>query len=359
MSAATVMTWSDLESWAATVLTRSGLRDHDAATVAASLMFAESRGIGTHGLIRLSTYVERITAGGINSAATVSIAADLKALTVLDADHAPGASSGMVAVALVIERAREFGVACAVARNANHFGASGYFTNQIADAGLLGLALCNTEPVMCAPSGGSPVLGTNPIAVALPIDRGERPQLDMATTTVSQGKLLVAQQADEAIPLGWAVDPAGRETTSASAGLAGALLPSGGPKGFGLAFAVDAILALGGANVSTDVAPLNGDPGTPQRLGHFFLAIRPDADGTLDDYRRRIMGLVQDIHSSGTPGATVRPLVPGEPELQRERAMNGVLAISGPALQAMESLASAWHVPLPAHAGPGVQPPRF
>jgi LDH2 family malate/lactate/ureidoglycolate dehydrogenase len=215
------------------------------------------------------------------------------------------------------------------------------------------MALCNTEPVMCAPSGGFPVLGTNPIAVALPVDRAERPQLDMATTTVSQGKLLIAQQAGESIPLGWAVDPAGRDTTSAADGLAGALLPSGGPKGFGLAFVVDALLALGGANVSTDVAPLNGDPGRRQRLGHFFLAIRADSTGPLDDYRRRIMGLVEAIHSSGTPDAASRPLAPGEPELLRERGMNGVLAVSEPALQEMERLSAAWDVALPASADAG------
>lgn len=361
MRAATLMRCTDLEGWATAVLVRAGLRRQDAATVAGSLMFAESRGIGTHGLIRLSTYVERIGAGGINNAANVSIAADLKALVVLDADHAPGATSGIVAVDLVIERASECGIACAVVRNANHFGASGYFTNRIADAGLLGMALCNTEPVMCAPAGGLPVLGTNPIAVAVPLDRAERPQLDMATTTVSQGKLLIAHQAGESIPVGWAVDTAGRNTTCAADGLAGALLPSGGPKGFGLAFVVDALLALGGANVSTDVAPLNGDPGTPQRLGHFFLAIRADSADPLDDYRQRITDLVEAIHGSGAPDAASRPLVPGEPELSRERGMNGLLEVSEPALQEMERLSAAWDVPLPAptNAGSVAVPPAL
>jgi LDH2 family malate/lactate/ureidoglycolate dehydrogenase len=359
MNAGTEMPTIAMQEWAATVLKRTGLQPVDACTVADNLMFAESRGIITHGLLRLSTYVDRIAAGGINSTPRVTVVTDLKALTVLDADHAPGASSGVFAVDLVIERAQKYGLACAIVRNANHFGASGYFTNRIADAGLVGMALCNTEPVMCAPAGGRPVLGTNPIAVAVPIEWSTRPQLDMATTTVSQGKLIMAQQAGEPIPLGWAVDLMGRDTISAADGIRGALLPSGGPKGFGLAFVVDALLALGGANVSTDVAPLNGDASQPQRLGHFFLAIRADATGSLDDYRQRITALVDAIHGSGTSHTSAPPLAPGEPELARARGANGVLEVSQHTLREMSELAAKWGVPLPSPAGtaPSAVPP--
>jgi LDH2 family malate/lactate/ureidoglycolate dehydrogenase len=337
----------DLEAWARAVLVRAGLEDHDAGVVAASLAFAERRGVASHGLLRLGTYVRRIQAGGINRTAKVRVDADLGALVVLDADDGPGACTGMYATDLAIDRAGRHGIACIIARNAGHFGAAGLFTNRMADAGLVGLAMCNTESVMCAPAGGRPVLGTNPLAVAVPLPADARPQLDMATTTASQGKLLAAAQQGNEIPLGWAVDAMGRPTTSPAEGLAGALLPGGGPKGFGLAFAIDALLAVGGANVSPGVAALSGDPATPQRVGHLFLALRADAAGSLDDYRERIAALVDAVHASGLDPGAPPPMVPGEPELAHERRVSGRIELSEPLRATLEGIGAETGVPLP------------
>jgi LDH2 family malate/lactate/ureidoglycolate dehydrogenase len=314
------------------------LDEDDAQIVAASLIFAEMRGVKTHGLLRLGIYVDRILAGGINGQAKSDIIADLGALVIIDADAAPGAVSGTYACDIAVERARKHGVGCVVIRNGNHFGASAYFTNRIADAGFLGLAACNTESVMSAPGGGRPVLGTNPLAVAVPLPYANRPQLDMATTTVSQGALLVAKANNEAIPLGWAVDVNGQPTTSPIDGLAGALTPAGGPKGFGLAFVVDTLVALAGAKVSPSVTALDADPREPQQLGQFFMAIRADAAESLDGYQERIGALVDAIHNSGIDGH--RPMAPGEPEMARERQSNGKFAVSPSTLEALSSIAA-------------------
>ena len=170
----------------------------------------------------------------------------------------------------------------------------------------------------------------------------------MATTNTSQGRLLIVDQVGGEIPLGWAVDSAGRPTTSAAAGLNGALLPVGGPKGFGLAFAVDALVALAGARVSTEVSALGGDPATPQNLGHLLIAIRADAAQSLDEYRAKIAGLVDAIHAS-SDGLNVPPAIaPGEPELQRERAADGAITISDHVLAELSELAEATGIGLPA-----------
>lgn len=313
-------------SWSATVLEHAGLNAADAQVVAASLVFAELRGVKTHGLLRLSTYVDRIVAGGINGNAKTDIIADLGALVIIDADAGPGAVTGAYACDLAVERAAAYGVGCVIVRNGNHFGASAFFTNRIADAGLLGLAACNTESVMSAPGGGRPILGTNPLAVAVPLPYASRPQLDMATTTVSQGALLVARANNDPIPLGWAVDVNGKPTTSPEEGLAGALTPAGGPKGFGLAFVVDALVALAGAKVSPSVTALNTDPINPQQLGQFFMAIRADAAESLGEYQERISDLVDAIHNSGI-GAD-RPMAPGEPEGIKELHANGTIIVT-------------------------------
>jgi LDH2 family malate/lactate/ureidoglycolate dehydrogenase len=324
--------------WATDVLVGAGLDADDARVVASSLIFAELRGVKTHGLLRLGIYVDRIRAGGINGKAKTDTIADLGALVIIDADAAAGAVSGTYACDIAVERAREHGVGCVIIRNGNHFGASAFFTNRIADAGLLGLAACNTESVMSAPGGGRPVLGTNPIAVAVPLPYTSRPQLDMATTTVSQGALLVAKANNESIPLGWAVDVNGQPTTSPIEGLAGALTPVGGPKGFGLAFVVDTLVALAGANVSPSVTALDADPKDPQQLGQFFMAIRADAAESLNGYQERIGALVDAIHDSGIDGP--RPMAPGEPETTRERQSNGKFILSPSTIDALNSIAA-------------------
>jgi LDH2 family malate/lactate/ureidoglycolate dehydrogenase len=324
--------------FATEVLSRAGLDEADARVVAASLIFAELRGVKTHGLLRLGIYVERILAGGINGKAKADIVADLGALVIIDADAAAGAVSGTYACDIAVERAREHGVGCVIIRNGNHFGASAFFTNRIADAGLLGLAACNTESVMSAPGGGRPVLGTNPLAVAVPLPYASRPQLDMATTTVSQGALLVAKANNESIPLGWAVDVNGQPTTSPFEGLAGALTPAGGPKGFGLAFVVDTLVALAGANVSPSVTALDADPKIQQQLGQFFMAIRADAADSLDGYQERIGALVDAIHNSGIDGS--QPMAPGEPETKREHQSNGKFALSPSTIEALSTIAA-------------------
>ena len=335
-----------MEEWTARVLVHSGLSESDAECVARNLAFAESRGLATHGFLRLPVYVDRVTSGGINKDARFRIDRDVGALVIVDADHGAGAASGVYAADLAVERANIHGIGCAIARNANHFGASAFFTNRIADAGLVGIAMCNTESVMCAPFGGRPVLGTNPLAVAVPLPSDKRPQLDMATRTASQGKLIMAEQAGEPVPLGWAVDTKGRPTESAAGGLAGALLPSGGPKGFGIAFAIDTILAVAGARVSHEVGALRGEASEPQRLGHAFIALRADVVGSLAEYRQRVTSLVDAIHDSGVEEQAA-PLAPGEPELIHVHKMDGRFELGGELVKNLRRLADSAGIALP------------
>jgi LDH2 family malate/lactate/ureidoglycolate dehydrogenase len=273
--------------------------------------------------------------------------ADEGALVLVDANHAIGASTGVYAARLAVERAQLNGIGCVIATNANHFGAAGFYANSMADADVFAMVACNTDKAMCAPFGGAPVLGTNPLSIALPLGRDVRPQLDMATSEVALGKLLVAAQEDQPIPLGWAVDSEGQPTIDAKRGLKGALLPSGGPKGFGLAFMIDAMAALAGAQSSPDAGPLYGDPAVPQRLGLVFLAIRAGLAGSLEDYRSSMETLVRQVHESG-PGPTGVPaLFPGEPELIKERESAGRMPVSAALHQELSTIAVETGVPLP------------
>jgi LDH2 family malate/lactate/ureidoglycolate dehydrogenase len=337
----------DLRRWACAVFVAAGLSLRDAETTVDNLAFAERRGVRTHGFLRLPIYVDRMRGGGIDPHATTIIDRDFGALAILDACNAIGAVSGTDATRLVIERAREFGVSCAIVSHANHFGAAAYYANLIADAGLFGIAVCNTDKAMGPPFGGRPVLGTNPIAIAVPLPAAERPQLDMATSEASLGKVLLAIQDRHDIPPGWAVDADGNPTTSASAALGGALLPTGGPKGFGLAFMIDSLVALSGATMSHEAKPMYGDTSQPQELGFAFIAIRADTAVTPTDYATAIRGLASAVHASGPGPSGAAALFPGEPELANAASAPSELEVSGDLLVELQRIAKLTAVPLP------------
>jgi LDH2 family malate/lactate/ureidoglycolate dehydrogenase len=337
----------DLRRWACDVFVAVGLSLRDAETTVDNLVFAERRGVRTHGFLRLPIYVERILGGGIDPHAITRLDRDFGALAILDAGNGIGAVSGTDATRLAIERANQFGIGCAIVSRANHFGAAAYYANLIADAGLFGIAVCNTDKAMGPPFGGRRVLGTNPLAIAVPLPAAERPQLDMATSEASLGKVLLAVQDKHDIPLGWAVDSQGHPTTSAADAVEGALLPTGGPKGFGLAFMIDALVALSGASVSPDAKPMYGDRSQPQDLGLAFIAIRADVAVSPDDYATAIRGLVSAIHASG-PGPTgAAALAPGEPELAMQASAPSVLEVSGELLEDLRRIAALTSVELP------------
>lgn len=311
------VTWSVVAAWSEALFSAAGL-DHEAAKLAtANLVYAEQRGFASHGFIRLPIYVARIRGGGINRRPRVRVVSEQAGLAIVDADDAIGAYSAAKCVDLVIAKASSAGAAVVIARSANHFGAAGHYTDQMARSGFVGIAICNTDVLMCAPFGGLAVLGSNPLSIAVPALGGLGPQLDMATTEASYGKILVARDNGQQIPAGWAVDASGAPTTDPAAALEGALLPSGGPKGFGLAFMVDCIVAIAGAETSPGVAPLYGEAADPQRLGHAFIAIAVDGEKSRHEYDRRVANLVTAVHESRTTRSLRDPMVPGEPEKQR------------------------------------------
>lgn len=341
------MELSRLCTWATAVLQAAGLSHGAAKEVIASLSFAESRGVQSHGFVRLPIYVERILGGGIATQASPRAVVDYGALVVLDAEAGAGAATAMAATTLATDRAGAHGIGCVIVRNGNHFGAAAYYSELMADAGYLGIAACNTDKAMCAPFGGRRVLGTNPIAISVPVAPAERPVLDMATSQVAFGKLIVASQDKREIPLGWAVDAGGIPTTSPEAAVAGALLPAGGAKGFGLAFMIDALVALSGASTSTTARELYGDRAVPQSLGFVFIAIRGDAGATPAQYSRAIRELSDAVHASGPSAQGIPALVPGEPERARAASFDGLVRLSAELLEELAGIGEAVGVAFP------------
>jgi LDH2 family malate/lactate/ureidoglycolate dehydrogenase len=272
------------------------------------------------------------------------IECDAGALCVLDGHGAAGAVTGVQAARLAAARARRHGVSVIIVRGGNDFGAAGYYAAVLAADGYIGLAACNSDAVMCAPGGTSPVLGTNPLAYAVP---GTPLLLDMATSAAAHGKIAHAAAEGRAIPAGWGVDASGRDTTDPRRVLdGGCVLPAAGPKGFGLALLIDVMAILAGARPSPFIPDVEAEPGMPQNLGMLFLAIYPGHCLEPPAFQAGVADLIGAVHATDAAGG--RPvMVPGEPEEAHSARLADQIRLPGHLLTELVRVGSEMGVPFP------------
>ncbi|MGB7034110.1 MAG: Ldh family oxidoreductase [Xanthobacteraceae bacterium] len=213
-------------------------------------------------------------------------------------------------------------------RHGFHFGVAGRYARQAADAGCIGIAMCNTRPLMPAPGGAERVVGNNPLAIAVPAD-GEVPiVLDMATSEAAMGKIRMAEKAKEPIPSTWAVTAQGLPTTNATEAIGGMLLPSAGPKGFGLSFLIDLLCGLLSQGATgAQVRPLYGDFGVPYDCSHLFIAIDIAHFCDLDWFRAQAGSAAERIRSGKRAPGVTQLFTPGEPEWQRRDRSHGQVLV--------------------------------
>jgi LDH2 family malate/lactate/ureidoglycolate dehydrogenase len=185
-------------------------------------------------------YVDRLRHGSVATNGGASIVSDRGVAIVMYAGHEFRHLSAARAMGLAVERARLQGAGIVAVRSAFHFGAARRFALLAVEADCIGIAMCNTRPLMPAPGGAEPVVGNNPIAIAVPVDGPIPIVLDMATSEAAMGKIRLAHKAGRNIPAARAVKDDGTSTTDPGEAICGMLLPFGGPKGFGLAFLIPA-----------------------------------------------------------------------------------------------------------------------
>jgi LDH2 family malate/lactate/ureidoglycolate dehydrogenase len=238
---------------------------------------------------------------------------------VLDAQNILGQLSSEQAIALLAERAKQHGLASVAVRNGFHFGTAGYWARALAAQGLVGMAFSNTRPLMPPPGGAERIVGNNPLAIAFPSE-DEVFVTDMATSASAMGKIRLAEAAGQPIPEGWAAEAGGRPTTDAAAAIKGMLLPAAGPKGFGLALAIDLLCGgLSGGAITDEVRPLYGDPKVPYRCSHLFLGMDPAAFG-IDDLPQRVARVQDRTRNSNRAPGTDTIYAPGDLERARRAA---------------------------------------
>jgi LDH2 family malate/lactate/ureidoglycolate dehydrogenase len=322
-----------------------GLPGADAAVTADVLVQADLMGIDSHGLTLIPLYDELIRSGRFEPSAQVRVVRSFGATAVVDGGGGFGQVPSVRAMDLAIERAKTFGIGAVGVRNSNHYGAAGVYALRAAGAGLIGLSTTAVyKPSIVPTFGREPRLGTNPIAFAAPGRSGPPFLLDMATSTIAIGKLKLAAREGRELPEGWALDRDGRPQSDAHQALADRLMtplggsrPMGGHKGYGLAAMVEVLSTL---LPGASYAPLR-DPEAPRfDVGHFQMAVHPEAFRDAGAFERDLDDFVDCLRATRPADAAEPVRVPGDPEHETflRRSREGV-PIPRSLAQAVEAVA--------------------
>lgn len=290
---------------AAAALIAAGAAATNAGPVADSIVAAQAQGLGNVGFGYLPTYCRHLEIGRVDGLAVPTHR--LAASSALVADAAHGFSQPAFAAALgqFVKIADRTGIASLAIVRSYPAGMVGWFVEQLARHGLVGLAFANAGAAVSPWGGRTPVFGTNPIAFAAPWREDSPVVVDMATSATARVNVKAAAEAGQSIPADWAFDREGRPTTDALAALAGSLAPLGGHKGYCLSLMVE-VLAAGvtGANWSFEAPPAGSDSATPPEVGQLLIAMSPRRFG-VPHLEQRLDGLAAEIAAQGArlPGA--------------------------------------------------------
>ena len=282
------------------------------------------------GLYYLESYCLQLESGRIDGTVEPAVATDPPGTVRVDGHFGFAQSAFAAGFPTAVAAARANGI-CGMSVEHTHTCTSlGFFTEQFARKGLLALGTTNASPRVSPPGGSVPVLGTNPIAMAVPDgDGGIALQFDFSTSAVALGRITMAAAAGEEIPLGWALDAKGCPTTNPQAALAGSLVSAGGYKGYGISLMVEILAgAMTGCRLSADVPPLKSTDGEPHDLGQLYIVIDPASYGGSGFYDR-LAALGESIASQ--PGARLpgSGRVPTDPVSVEEPVWTRVLELAG------------------------------
>jgi len=313
-----------LRAHVADVLVKSGVAREHADVVADVLVAADLRGIESHGVARLeSYYVSRIRSGHLNPKPNYHIVRETETTVLFDADNGLGHPVGKMAMERVLEKAAKHGSAFGGVRNSNHFGIAGYYAMMALERDMIGMASTNSVKYGTATFGKDVLLGTNPLAFAIPAGSEPPFVLDFATTTVPKGKLEVYKRKGKPLLDGWAIDAEGAMTLDPDEALRGALLPlggfgteGGGHKGYGLGLLVDILCGVLSGGAFGPTLPVVTDT-REGAISHWFGAFRVDAFRDVDAFKADMDRELQYFKQSAKSPGQERIWVAGEPEHEK------------------------------------------
>jgi len=335
-------TVEELHSLVYKIFHKAGCRPVDADHIAQVLIAAELRGIPSHGIVRIKDYIGLYQKGRMNMQPDIKIVHESPSTALIDGDNGPGIVVAMEAMKTAIAKAETAGSGWVAVRNSNHFGIAGFYSLLAAEKDMIGIASTNANPLVAPTFSVDRLLGTNPIAFAIP-GKEERPFVaDFATTPIARGKLEIMEKQGKTAPDGFIQDAEGKMTTDPSVlKRGGAILPLGGDyehasyKGYCMGAMVDILSAVvPGANfgpfVPPQVAylePKSESPGSG--LGHFFGAMRLDAFRPAEEVKEYMDMWIRTFRNAKSIDKNTNVRIPGEPEFEKEQELrkNGISII--------------------------------
>lgn len=333
-----------LREFSASVLTHGGFTPTDAAKTAELLVWANARGVDSHGVMRIPRYVEMVQLGLINPAGKPHFVSTFGATAILESENVPGAVGMGMAMSKAIELAGTFGIGWCSARNITHAGAVGYFAETAARAGSIGIVMTASRPLMSYVGAKAEGVSTNPLAIAAPNPQGGNPIVfDMATSAVALGKIMAAKNAGAAIPVGWGVDANGADTTDPSA--VKFLLPMAGAKGSGLSLMIEVLCSVLVGNPLIARALAGDSKGSFNGLA---MALNIKTFGDVASFHQDMADLGAAIRSLPKADGVAEILLPGERgyAAAAESEANGI-PIAAPTVVALTKLAQGYDIPVP------------
>lgn len=317
----------ELKAFAAALLDVAGFGAEQAYEMADLLVWANLRGIDSHGVLRIPRYIEMLQGGSVSADAEIADVRRFGAVCVLDAGKAPGATAMNRAAKEAAALAASFGLGWCGVRRTSHAGAIGYFVQQVTKQGMVGIAMTASKPLMGYFGAKGEVLSTNPLAIGVPLPDGRAPLiLDMSTAAVALGKIMAAKDADKSIPVGWGVDADGADTTDPHK--VAAVLPMAGAKGSGLSLMIEVLCSLLVRNANIAPALTGGKGGG---FNGMVLAVDPAAFGDRGEFLAQVADLARAIHAQEPSAGVDKVMLPGERghEIERARLEEGVPLAAG------------------------------
>lgn len=334
-----VFSASHLHEFASRVFQHFGVPIPDANQAADILVLSDLRGIDSHGIARLRSYVSMLSIGRINPRPNIRVVRESLSTATVDGDNGLGLVVGPKANAIAMDKADHAGTGWVAVRHTNHYGIAGWYVLEALKREMIGWAMTNTTKIVAPLWGAEKMLGTNPLAIAFPGLKEPPIVIDMATPAAAFGKIEMAIRTDKPLPDGWAIDRDGHPTTDPHAMVdGGAMLPlgadreHGGHKGYCLGALVDLLCGpLSGANWGPFTPPFTLDHAEPPRrvgqgIGHFFGAMRIDAFIDPTEFKQQIDDWIRTFRATKPAPGTSGPLIPGDPErlAEAERRITGI-----------------------------------
>ena len=298
-----------LREFSTEVFEAYGLSHENASTVTDCLITADLRGVTTHGIVRVKSYLERAKRENWNPNPSISFSGK-GAICTVDGDDGFGSLVGTAAMKKAVELAREHGVGICSVRKSSHFGMASYYSLMAAKEEMIGFCCTNGAPNVAPFGAKEGMLGTSPFAFAAPIKDSAPFSLDISCSVTAHGRVTNAKREGKTIPEGWAIDKDGYPTTDPAEALKGVMLPFGGHKGSGISMVID--LLCGILNSGCTSKHVREVPGEGPGIGHFFLAIDISAFEPLDEFKERALSFVTEMKNAGKAPGVSELFFPGE-----------------------------------------------